>query len=128
MHFYFFSEYDSVHQLSIGSICPGETVIACLDDPDEQEMSYTNDGSESVTAFFMVDAYSDAAGAFTLQWQLTVTCSVSTTTLTGEVCDCSGNMCTDAEFCYDGQCNTNEKGNNNIEIKCFFFGSQYKNI
>ena len=52
MHFYvFFSDYDSVHQLSIGSVCPGETVIACLDDPDEQEMSYTNNRNESVTAF-----------------------------------------------------------------------------
>jgi hypothetical protein len=74
MHFYvLFSDYDSVHQLSIGSVCPGETVIACLDDPDEQEMSYTNGGSESVTAFFIVDAWSDGVGPFTIQWELVFT-------------------------------------------------------
>ena len=37
-------------------------------------------------------------------------CTVSTTMATGEACDCSGKECTDAEFCYDGSCNTNAKG------------------
>jgi hypothetical protein len=31
---------------------------------------------------------------------------VSNSVATGEDCDCSGNICTDAEFCYDGVCNT----------------------
>ena len=34
-------------------------------------------------------------------------CSVSTTMITGEACNCSGNTCADNEFCYDGVCNTN---------------------
>jgi len=72
MFFYCLSGYDSMHQLSVGGICPGETVISCLDDPDTEPMSYTNDGSESVTAFFIVDAYNNAAGPFTLQWDLTL--------------------------------------------------------
>ena len=66
------SDYDSMHQLSVGGNCPGETVISCLDDPDEEPMYYTNDGSESVVAFFIVDAYSNAVGPFTLQWDLTL--------------------------------------------------------
>jgi hypothetical protein len=37
---------------------------------------------------------------------------------TGEACDCSGSLCTDAEFCYYGFCNTSGKGNNNITIEC----------
>ena len=37
-------------------------------------------------------------------------CSVSNTVATGEACDCSGNSCTDAEFCYDGACNSNARG------------------
>ena len=59
-----------MHQLSVGGICPGETVISCLDDPDEEPMYYSNFGSESVTAFFIVDAYSNGIGPFTLQWEL----------------------------------------------------------
>ena len=68
--FYFLSDYDTIHQLSVGGICPGETVISCLDDPDEEPMSYSNFGSESVTAFFIVDAYNNGIGPFTLQWEL----------------------------------------------------------
>jgi len=34
-------------------------------------------------------------------------CSDSDTIATGEACDCSGNLCTDAEFCYDGTCKSN---------------------
>ena len=70
--YYFLSDYDTMHQLSVGGSCPGETVISCLDDPDTEPMSYTNDGSESVTAFFIVDAYSNGIGPFTLQWDLTL--------------------------------------------------------
>ena len=72
LHCYFFSDYDSMHQLSVGGNCPGETVISCADDPDEERMYYTNDGSESITAFFIVDAYNGAVGPFTLQWDLTL--------------------------------------------------------
>ena len=61
-----------MHQLSVGGNCPGETVITCLDDPDEEPMSYMNGGSEPVTAFFIVDAYNNAAGPFTLEWDLTL--------------------------------------------------------
>ena len=34
---------------------------------------------------------------------------------TGKACDCSGDVCTDAEFCYDESCNANAKGNLNIK-------------
>ena len=50
-------------------------------------------------------------------------CSVNVMTATGEVCDCSGNVCTDAEFCYDGVCNANSKSNFSVHYFtfCFFF-------
>jgi hypothetical protein len=67
---FFLSQYDSRHQLSVGSICPGETVISCLDNPDTEIMSYSNVGSESVTAFFIVDSYTNGVGEFTLEWTL----------------------------------------------------------
>jgi hypothetical protein len=60
-----------VHQLSVGSTCPGETVIDCQDDPDTDIFSYTNTGSETVTAFFVVDSYYNGEGSFTLEWELT---------------------------------------------------------
>ena len=47
----------------------------------------------------------------------TVTCTISDTNAVGESCDCSGNTCSDAEFCYDDVCNANPKGNED----CFFF-------
>ena len=37
-------------------------------------------------------------------------CSVSYSVATGEACDCSGNTCTDDQFCYEGVCNSNAKG------------------
>ena len=43
-------------------------------------------------------------------------CSVSATIATGEACMCSEDMCTDAEFCYDGTCNTNPQGNLSFHI------------
>jgi hypothetical protein len=69
---FFLSDYDTVHQLSVGSTCPGETVISCLDDPDTEIFSYTNYGNESVTAFFVVDSYNLQSGTFTLEWNLTI--------------------------------------------------------
>ena len=35
--------------------------------------------------------------------------------VTGKACDCSGDVCTDAQFCYDESCNVNAKGNLNIK-------------
>ena len=44
-------------------------------------------------------------------------CSVSGTTVTGEACYCSENLCTDAQFCYDGVCNENAQGT--LSVLCF---------
>ena len=92
-----------MHQLSVGGICPGETVISCLDDPDTEPMSYTNDGSESVTAFFIVDAYSNAVGPFTLQWDLKL-----------HACD----QVTDLGSLTSPYESTNEFGSNSIALDC----------
>ena len=34
---------------------------------------------------------------------------------------CSGNECTDTEFCYDGVCNTDAKGNFSVHHSNFCF-------
>ena len=102
-HYYFLSDYDTMHQLSVGGICPGETVISCLDDPDEEPMSFSNFGSESVTAFFIVDAYSNAVGPFTLQWNLKLYACDQVTDL--------GKLTSPYE-------STNEFGSNNIALDC----------
>ena len=97
------SGYDSMHQLSVGGNCPGETVISCLDDPDSEPMSYTNDGSESITAFFIVDAYDNDIGPFTLQWNLKLYACDQVTDL--------GKLTSPYE-------STNEFGSNNIALDC----------
>ena len=46
-------------------------MISCVDNPDTEIMSYSNVGSQSsITAFFIVDSYTNGVGAFTLQWEL----------------------------------------------------------
>ena len=49
--------------------------------------------------------------------------------VTGEACDCSGNLCTDDEFCYNEACN---KSNYNIKIESFVhvshFGGKYSKL
>jgi hypothetical protein len=66
-------------------------------------MSYTNDGSESVTAFFIVDAYSNAVGPFTLQWDLKL-----------HACD----QVTDLGSLTSPYESTNEFGSNSIALDC----------
>ena len=65
------NDYDSRHELSYGGAFPGDASVACVDDPDDSRMTWTNTGSDAVNVYFIVDAYSDGSGAFTLTWTIT---------------------------------------------------------
>lgn len=64
------NDYDSRHELSVGSDCFNrDTIISCVDDPDDQAMQWVNDRDVPTYAFFVVDAYDTASGSFTLTWR-----------------------------------------------------------
>ena len=61
--------FDSRHTLRHGGVYPGDVVVACVDDPDTNAMSYTNYGDFIVPVYFIIDAYSSSgAGDFVLVW------------------------------------------------------------
>ena len=64
------NNFDSRHHLAYGGPCPGTTQIACRDDPDTQAMSWINEFDTIERAYFMIDAYSNGEGSFTIEWEL----------------------------------------------------------
>lgn len=60
-----------MHQLSVGGAYPGDSVESCLDDPDTNMESYSNNGLGPVNVYFIIDAYSTTSGDFTLAWTIT---------------------------------------------------------
>ena len=62
------NSYDSRHETRWGGDCPGDNVVSCTDDPDDERHSWTNDQSQAQSVFFVVDAYSSGSGSFTLSW------------------------------------------------------------
>ncbi|HIC30492.1 MAG TPA: T9SS type A sorting domain-containing protein [Flavobacteriaceae bacterium] len=65
-----FNDYDSKHRLAYGGACPGDTLVACTDDPDYTEESWSNTTGADVTAYWTQSAYSTGSGTFTLEWSL----------------------------------------------------------
>ena len=55
-------------------------------------------------------------------------CVVSNTNRTEESCDCSGNMCTDAQFCYNNVCNAHAKSNYKFYKTIIFFLPLFRNF
>ena len=64
------NDFDSRHELRFGGDCPGTELVQCIDDPDDTEMSFQNDGEDNQVVFFVVGAYS-SPGGFTVAWELT---------------------------------------------------------
>ena len=62
--------YDSRHETRWGGSCPGDNSVACTDDPDTRQHSWTNTQGSAQTAFFIVDAYSSGSGDFVLAWNV----------------------------------------------------------
>ncbi len=65
--------YDSENYMAYGGTCPGSTQIACFDDPDIQNVTWTNSTGTTQTVWWVQDGYFDALqyGTFTLAWTLT---------------------------------------------------------
>ena len=63
--------YDSRHRLGYGSSCPG-TEIACTDDPDLNQESWTNTTGTTQRVYWIQAGYTSNDGTFTLAW--TVSC------------------------------------------------------
>jgi hypothetical protein len=66
------NNYDSVHELRYGGDCPGEFTAQCFDDPDLDMVQWTNGGAEAENVYYIQTGYSASEGAFTVEWEVTV--------------------------------------------------------
>jgi len=72
------NNYDSQHYVRFGGACPGNTVIACVND-DAGEIGWVhwvNTTGSTQRVWWIQDGSGTASGNFVLQWQL-VTCPVA---------------------------------------------------
>lgn len=65
--------YDSENTVFYGGSCPGATQIACFDDPDVQNIVWTNSTGTTQRVYWVQDGYGNSFdnGSFTLVWSLT---------------------------------------------------------
>ncbi|MEZ4758097.1 MAG: GEVED domain-containing protein [Flavobacteriales bacterium] len=90
--------YDSENYMGYGGSCPGNTTIACYDDPDTQTNVWTNTTGSTQRVYWVQDGYSSAAnaGTFTLAWNLTAPCTGIPTP--GATLSTSTTVCAQANF------------------------------
>ena len=67
--------YDSRHTMRYGGACPGSTEIACVDDPDDTHISWTNNTGTSQRVYWINAGYSSSEGDFVLEWTLVCSCA-----------------------------------------------------
>ncbi|WP_262494176.1 MopE-related protein, partial [Flavobacterium caeni] len=67
------NNYDSENTMFYGGACPGQTQIACYDDPDDTTNNWTNTTGSTQRVYWVQDGFSGATnfGTFTLAWTLT---------------------------------------------------------
>ena len=66
------NDFDSMHESRYGMSCPGNTSIACTDDPDTGNLTWTNTLSTTTTFFYIIDGRSSSSqGNFMISWSTT---------------------------------------------------------
>jgi hypothetical protein len=76
--------YNSKHRVAYGATCPGDVLIACVDDPDVGDVIWLNDTGSDQTVYWIQSAFSTASGEFTLAWSVNVPCDADAGTLTAD--------------------------------------------
>lgn len=76
------NSYDSYHYMGYGATCPGATQLYCVDDPDDQANTWTNNTGSTQRVWFIVDGFS-GSGTFTLNWTLTCTTPAQPSVISG---------------------------------------------
>src|SRR5690554_6099227 len=64
------NNYDSRCSLRWGGACPGETEIACIDEPDTAPVGWINTTEDTQRVWFVLGGYSTSSGDFVLDWQV----------------------------------------------------------
>jgi hypothetical protein len=64
------NDYDSVHELRYGGVCPGSNYVTCVDDPDLTAVSWTNTDSSAQPVYYVQSGYDTGEGSFTLTWEI----------------------------------------------------------
>jgi Secretion system C-terminal sorting domain/Fibronectin type III domain len=66
------NDYDSENYVFWGGSCPGTTQIACFDDPDIQNITWSNTTGSTQRVYWIQDGFNSGnSGTFTLAWTLT---------------------------------------------------------
>ncbi len=100
------NSYDSKHRLAYGASCPGDTTIECVDDPEFEEIEWTNATGADQTVYWIQSAYSNGSGEYTLAWSV-VNCTTNTSTFSiVEDCANSGGFFIEIEVTDTGSGNT----------------------
>ncbi|MBL7951694.1 MAG: T9SS type A sorting domain-containing protein [Flavobacteriales bacterium] len=69
------ADYDSQVMMSYGATCPGDIVITCWDDADDQTATWTNTTGSTQRVWWVQDGYSAGEGSFTLTYQIIPACA-----------------------------------------------------
>jgi hypothetical protein len=64
------NSYDSKVAVFYGGACPGNTQIACWDDPDAQAVTWTNTTGSTQRVYWVQDGFSAGSGPFTISWSV----------------------------------------------------------
>ena len=64
--------YPRHYQLAYGGSCPGSTLVYCIGDLGTLTMHWGNNFDTIKRVYFMIDAYSDDHGNFTIAWTVQV--------------------------------------------------------
>jgi trimeric autotransporter adhesin len=66
--------FDTYVSVYYGSTCPGTTQISCFDDPDVQNVNWTNTTGVAQNVYWVVEGWS-GTGSYTLAWNLIAPCT-----------------------------------------------------
>ncbi len=90
------NDYDSYVSVYYGTTCPGTTQITCFDDPDVQNINWTNTTGVSQNVYWIQEGFSSGAGSYTLAWNLIAPCSG--TPAAGTAATTTPSVCGDVSF------------------------------
>jgi hypothetical protein len=77
------NNYDSRHTMRYSGACPGSIQIGCIDEPDNQVITWTNTTGVTQRVWWINAGYGSGSGDFVLDW--TLSCCYKPTSVTASV-------------------------------------------
>lgn len=65
------NSYDSVHELRVRGVCPGDQVVMTVDDPDTEYVWWTNYEDKATSVYYLQSGFIESSmGNFSLEWDV----------------------------------------------------------